>query len=287
MLCVAGVLVVASAWAQDADRVVTLAAAAGVQRSGLLDAIHPDFEARTGVKIKVIARNADAALQLAREGIVDAVLVDAPDEEARFVSEGWGVRRTAVMSDDLVIVGPSADPAGIKGMRDAAGALARIGAAAAPFVSRGDNSATHLREQALWKAARTPVSETELVIPGQGGESRFKAVVPEGAWYQSVGGDAEKAVGSATGKRAYTVIDRATYCACALGDTPRTDLAILAEGDPALRNEYHVIAVSDGRQPAVNRKDANAYIDWITSPETQQHIGAFKISGKPIYQPGK
>ena len=275
---------------------LTLATTTSTENSGLLAHIHPDFEKKTGITVKVIPKGTGACLQHGRAGDVDVVLVHARAREDEFVAQGYGTKRYDVMHNDFVIIGPKDDPAGIAGSTDAPAALmaifrteAALGGGAT-FVSRGDNSGTHMKEQALWTEAFRTVSRADLIekettiIKGDK-KSVFTMLMPPGEFYSSIGSGMGRAIGHATEKRAYTLADRGTYYAYALGDEPRTDLVILCEGDPNLSNPYGVIPVSPKKHPGVNHVAAMKYVEWLTSPETQRMIGEFKISGNTLFHP--
>ncbi len=281
-------MAIAGAWCGAAaaeEGVLTLATTTSAQNSGLLAHIHPDFEEKTGIRIKVIARGTGASLQLAREGNVDVILVHAPAMEAEFIAEGYGVNRQAVMYNDFVLIGSKADPAGVKGMQDVEAALKRIYVSQSLFVSRGDNSGTHVKEQSLWEASQVKLTrkETEVILKDQ--KTTFTVLAPPGDWYRSVGQGMGNTIHYATEKQGYTLVDRGTYNTFALDKPPRTDLVILSQGDERLQNPYSVIAVSPEMFPHVNHKAATRYIAWLTSPETQEMIGAFKVGGKVLFHP--
>ena len=259
--------------------ILTLATTTSTENSGLLAAIHPDFEASAGMQVKLIAKGTGAALRLARGGDADAVLVHAPQLEAQFVEEGWGLSRHAVMYNDFVLIGPDDDPAGIAQAPDAAGALLGLAQAEALFVSRGDASGTHIKEQRLWERSgiALEVRDDSSGAPG----SR-----PTGDWYHSIGQGMGKAILYATERRGYTLCDRGTYYAFALDEPARTDLRILHQGDPVLANPYHVIAVDPQRHPHVQAEAAQAYVRWITSPRAQDAIGAYRVHGETLFHPG-
>jgi len=267
------------------QKVLTLATTTSTENSGLLAHIHPHFERQTGIQVKVVAKGTGASLQLAREGNADLVLVHAREKENEFVAQGYGVNRRDVMYNDFVIVGPRQDPAGVKGLQNAADALRRVAGCKHLFVSRGDGSGTHLKEQFLWKqSGLTLVTKTTSVV--KKGKSREIVMSrPAGDWYLSIGQSMGKTLNFATEKRGYTIADRGTYYAYALDDTPRTDLMILCEGDRRLANPYGVIAVNPARFTQVKFEAATTYIDWITSPKVQRMIGGFRIGGKVLFHP--
>jgi tungstate transport system substrate-binding protein len=212
--------------------------------------------------VKTIAVGTGQALALAARGEADVTLAHAPALEKKYVAEGKLLNRRLVMSNDFVIVGPPADAAAIKGRRDAAQALARIAATGARFVSRGDNSGTHLLEQSLWAAA---------------------AVTPGGAWYIEAGQGMGAALGLAADRHAYALTDRATFLAYGT----RLPLAILVEGDRRLLNLYSIMEVNPLSGPRVNAAGGKAFADFMVAPETQRKIGEFGVVryGRSLFVP--
>jgi len=239
-----------------------LATTTSTANSGLLAWLHPPFEEKHGVKVHVIAVGTGKALRLGQNGDVDVVLVHAREAEERFVAEGHGVGRREVMYNDFVIAGPPEDPAGVRGMRDAAGALRRIAGRGALWFSRGDDSGTHKKEEALWRAA---------------------GLVPRGPWFRLLGQGMGKTLIAAEEKRAYTLSDRGTFAAFAAKE--KISLALLAEGDERLFNPYGVIAVNPARHPGVNHELAAKYVEFLVSPEGQRRIGAFRMNGRQLFHP--
>jgi tungstate transport system substrate-binding protein len=240
-----------------------LATTTSTQDSGLLDAILPIFEQETGSDVQVIAVGTGEALALGENGDADVVLVHARAREDEFVAAGFGVDRRDVMYNDFVIIGPEADPAAIRGVSDAADALRHIAEAQSRFISRGDESGTHTKELSLWQAA---------------------GIEPSGDWYQAVGQGMGAVLTMSEEQNAYTLTDRATYLA------RRADgysLPILVEGDPRLFNPYGVILVDPGRHPHVNAELGRRFIEWLTSPATQERIGEFGVDtfGEPLFVP--
>ena len=238
-----------------------LATTTSTQDSGLLDYILPDFEQKYNVKVDVVAVGTGQALQLGASGDADVELVHARSQEDAFVAAGDGTARYDVMYNDFIIVGPSNDPAGIKGMTSAADAFKKIADAKATFVSRGDNSGTNTKENAIWKAA---------------------GITPEGDWYISAGQGMGEVLTMTDEMGAYTLSDRATYAA-RLAQGMKLD--ILVEGDPILFNPYGVIPVNPDKHPNVNAKMGQAFADWITSLDTQTLIASFKINGQQMFTP--
>lgn len=241
---------------------ITLATTTSTQDSGLLDVLVPLFEKQTGIKVKVIAVGTGQALELGRRGDADVVLVHDPAGEEKFVAEGFGVNRRGVMSNDFVLVGPPADPAGVKGTREAGAALRTVAEKRATFVSRGDESGTHQKERALWAAAK---------------------VEPKGEWYLRAGAGMGQVLRMANEKRAYTLTDRGTYLAQRGG----LELAVVSEGDALLRNPYSVILVNPEKHGHVRQEAATKFADFLLSPEGQKMIGAFGLDkhGQPLFFP--
>ncbi len=227
-----------------------LATTTSTQDSGLLDVLVPAFEKQTRIEVKTIAVGSGEALAMGKRGDADVLLVHSPAAEEAYMAEGEGERRLAVMHNDFVLVGPAADPAGVKGL-DAVAALEKIAASKASFVSRGDQSGTHKKEQDLWKKAGVDPA-------GQG-------------WYVSTGQGMGETARIAAEKQAYTLIDRGTYLA--MGS--RVGLPILSEGSGTLLNLYHVIVVSPAKHPRAHVRAARRFAEWIVSPATQKLIGDF------------
>jgi tungstate transport system substrate-binding protein len=239
-----------------------LATTTSTEDSGLLDYLLPEFENKYRCKVDVVAVGSGQAIKLGQDGNCDVLLVHSPDAEREFVAEGYGIKRLDVMYNDFVIVGPASDPAGIRGIADAAEAFRRIAAAGARFVSRGDESGTHVKEKAVWQKL---------------------GVAPQGAWYISAGQGMGAVLNMASEQQAYTLADRGTYLAM------RGNLAleILVEGDPILRNPYGVIAVNPQKHPKVKADLALKFQEWLTSVETQQRIAVFGKDryGQPLFTP--
>lgn len=244
---------------ETTPRSLVLATTTSTYDSGLLDAILPDFETAYDAEVEVIAVGTGQALALGEAGDVDVLLVHAREREDAFVAEGYGVNRQDVMVNDFVILGPATDPAGIAGLEDVTAALQEIAGSQSIFVSRGDDSGTHFREQALWAAT---------------------GIEPAGEWYLSVGQGMGGTLTVADQEQAYTLSDRGTYLArWAEG----IDLVVLVEGDERLLNPYGVIAVNPERHPSVDAELANAFITWLTSPSTQAVINNFTVGGEQLF----
>lgn len=243
--------------------VLRLATTTSVENAGLLDVLLPVFEEEHGVEVDVVAVGTGQALQLGEDGNADVLIVHAPPLEEAFMEAGHGVRREDVMVNDFVMAGPPGDPAGVRGMDDAAAAFAQIAAASALFVSRGDESGTHAKEMAIWEAA---------------------GLEPAGDWYISAGQGMGAVLTMADELEAYTLSDRATYLARTLEGV---DLAILVEGDPIFFNPYSVIAVSPEKGEHIRHELADDFIDWLISVPVQERIGEYGVEafGAPLFRP--
>ena len=246
-----------------AETFITVASTTSTQNSGLYDHILPRFTAKTGITVRVIAVGTGQAIRLAENGDADVLLVHHKTSELKFVKAGYGVKRTDVMYNDFVIVGPKTDPAGVKGMNKAAGALAAIAKVKAAFASRGDNAGTNKAELGLWKLA---------------GVDPKKA---SGSWYRETGSGMGATLNTASAMAAYALTDRATW----LKFKNKGDLRILVEGDERLFNQYGIILVNPKRHPHVKVKEAQVFIDWVLGAEGQAAIGAYRIKGRQAFFP--
>jgi tungstate transport system substrate-binding protein len=247
------------------SREILLATTTSTRDAGLLDSILPVFERQAGYRVKVIAVGSGQALALGRRGDADIVLAHAPEAERVLADSGYLSRRRLVMHNDFLIVGPAADPAGLRGLNDAVAALRRLAAARAQFVSRGDQSGTNLLELKLWKLA--------AIEPPGGGSG----------WYLDAGQGMAATLQMADEKGGYTITDRATYLAW----RDRLRLVPLVAGDPVLYNVYHVMEVNPRNAPRVNAQGARLLADWFVAAETQHLIGAFGTSrfGQSLFVP--
>src|SRR3989454_10669254 len=252
--------VAAAAAPGPASRTVILSTTTSTQDAGLLDVLVPIFERQTGLTLKTVSVGTGQALALAARGEADVVLVHAPPLERKYVEESKLTKRRLVMVNDFVVVGPESDPARIRGEKRAADALAKIAAAGARFVSRGDKSGTHVLEQSLWKQA---------------------GVTPAAPWYIESGQGMGATLRLADDRRAYTLTHPATYLAFGR----RVALTTLVEGGTALVNVYSVMEVNSG--PRVNAAGGQAFADFMLAPATQAVIKAFGIEkfGQPLFVP--
>ena len=242
---------------------IILATTTSTQDSGLLDALLPFFEKQSGYFVKTIAVGSGQAIAMGAKGEADVLLVHSPADEKKFIDEGNGGRRLLIMHNDFIIVGPAADPAGIKTAKNAPEALKKIADKKALFLSRGDKSGTHSKEKKIWGAA---------------------AIDPENQpWYQQTGLGMGQTLSVAAEKKGYTLADRGTY----LSLKKNLGLDVLCQGDKSLLNIYHVIEVSPQKWPKVNAAGAKAFTDFMVSASTQKLIGAFGVEkfGAALFTP--
>jgi len=269
------------------EKILKMSTTTSTENSGLLDVLLPEFTKDTGIEVKVFAKGTGASIRDGVDGNVDVIFVHAKAREEEFVAEGYGTKRYAVMHNDFVIVGPEKDPAGIKGTTDAALALRKIAEAKAEFVSRGDDSGTHTKEQALWKGTGLPLTteSKEIVRGGKKATLSFQHPGGLGEWYLSIGQGMGKVLTYAEEKQAYTLSDRGTYLKYKFGREQGLDLEILCEGDPALFNPYGVIPVNPKKHPHVKYEWAETFAKWLVSPKAQAMIANYKIEGKQAFFP--
>ena len=245
-----------------AEERLKVSSTTSTDNTGLFQALNPPFEKRFGCRVDVIAVGTGKALKIGEMGDSDVVFVHSRPAEDKFVAAGHGVNRRDVMYNDFIIVGPTNDPAGTRGAKDAKKALAVIAKAGALFISRGDDSGTNEKEKSLWKKA---------------------GIMPKGRWYSEAGQGMGAVIQIANEKLAYTLADRGTY----LAYKNKVSLEILCEGDPDLFNPYGIIAVNPAKHPRVNYVLAMAYIGWVTSPDGQKIIREFgkEKFGQPLFIP--
>lgn len=265
----------------DAEERLKLATTTSTDNSGLLSVLLPPFEKKFDMKVDVIAVGTGAALKLGENGDADVLLVHAPSREESFVAAGFGVNRRKVMYNDFIIIGPRADPADIRGEEDASKTLSKIDRKGSLFISRGDDSGTHIKEQALWKASGVPLKEVNKMITKKGQAREVQFVGPAGKWYLSIGQGMGAVLMMADEKDAYTITDRGTY----LAYKDKLDLDILSQGDSRLHNSYGIIAVNPDRFKKINYFGAMELIAWVTSVEGQKIIGDFRKSGQVLFHP--
>jgi tungstate transport system substrate-binding protein len=244
------------------ERSITMASTTSTEQSGLFAHLLPAFKAATGIDVRVVAVGTGQALDMGRRGDADVLFVHDRQAEEKLIAEGFGLKRTDVMYNDFVIVGPQADPAAAKG-KDVVAALAKIAERSASFISRGDRSGTHAAELRYWKMAGIDAPAT-----------RF-------AGYKECGCGMGPALNIASQSDAYALADRGTW----LSFKNRGNLAILVEGDQRLFNQYGVIVVNPAKHPHVKVQLAQAFADWVLSPAGQQTIAAYKVGGEQLFFP--
>jgi tungstate transport system substrate-binding protein len=219
------------------------------------------------------------------DGNVDVIFVHAKAREEKFIKDGYGTKRYAVMYNDFVILGPQKDPAGIKLTKSAAKALRKIAAVRASFVSRGDDSGTHTKEQTLWKATGLPLEKKTTSIIKKGKKKEVSFVFPAGKWYLSIGQGIGKTLTFADEKRTYTMADRGTYIKYKFGRSVPIALVVLCEGDPVLANPYGVIPVNPKKHPHVQYGLAEEFAKWLVSKRGQSLIADYRLMGKQLFYP--
>jgi tungstate transport system substrate-binding protein len=248
--------IAATSWAQSS---IVMASTTSTEQSGLFGHLLPAFTKATGITVKVVAVGTGQAIDMARRGDADVLFVHDRPAEEKYVADGFAPKRYPVMYNDFVLVGPKADPAGVRG-KDIANALTRIAAANAPFISRGDKSGTDAAEKRFWTQA---------------------GVAGRGAGYKECGCGMGPALNMGASSNAYVLADRGTW----LSFRNRGDLAVLVEGDQRLFNQYGVMLVSPQKFPHVKAAEAQRFIDWVTSPAGQQVIASYRINGEQLSFP--
>lgn len=238
--------------------IVRMATTTSTENSGLIAVIQPAFEKALDIKVHVIAVGTGKALELGRRGDVDLVLVHAKSAEEAFVEAGYGVARHEVMYNDFVIVGPKDDPAGVSGMSDASKAFVKIAATQSSFISRGDDSGTHKKEQSIWRKVNK---------------------VPDGDWYRQVGQGMGKTLQIAGEMQSYTLVDRGTW----LAYRANIPVSLLVAGGSDLRNPYGIMAVNPKRFPHVHFKSAEKIIHWFESESARELISRYQVDGEQLF----
>jgi len=223
----------------------------------------PLFKSKTGMDVRVVAQGTGQALDAGRRGDADVVFVHAKEQEEKFLAEGYGVKRSPVMYNDFVLVGPTGDPAGIKNTSDIVAALRMIKDRQAPFVSRGDRSGTHQAELKLWQLAGIDIAKDR------------------GPWYREIGQGMGATLNSAQAMEGYTISDRGTW----ISFKNKGDLTIMVEGDKRLFNQYGVMLVNPEKHPHVKKELGQQFVDWLVSAEGQRMIAYYKINGQQLFFP--
>ena len=256
-------VVAAAPVAQAQDKSIVVASTTSTQDSGLFEYLLPKFKAKTGITVKVVAQGTGKALDTGARCDADVVFVHAKAQEEKFLKEGHGVKRFPVMYNDFVIVGPSSDPAGVKGMKDVSKALNQIKARGATFFSRGDRSGTHSAELRLWKAVGIDIEKDK------------------GPWYKALGQGMGATLNTAAAGNGYTLTDRATW----IHFKNKQNLVIEVEGDKRLFNQYGVMLVNPEKCKSVKKDLGQAFIDYLISPEGQKDIAGYKVDGQELFFP--
>ena len=248
-----------------AAEVLMMATTTSTDNTGLLDQLAPALARETGIELRWVAVGTGKALELGRNCDVDVLLVHAPAAEKAFMAGQYGRDRRRVMHNDFVMIGPAADPAGIRGL-DPALALKKIRDHRALFLSRGDNSGTHKKEGELWhRAGIRPPERSD--------------------WYLETGQGMLRTLNMAAEKQGYTLSDRGTWIKYSSKNGPTSGLVILVQGDPALFNQYSVITVNPDTCPGIRYRLATRFSDWLVSPATQKLIGDFRLLGQSLFIP--
>lgn len=245
------------------DKSIVVASTTSTQDSGLFDYLLPIVRRKTGITVKVIAQGTGQALDTARRGDADVVLVHAKSEELKFLAEGQSLKRYPVMYNDFVLIGPASDPAGVAGMKDIAKALKVIRDKQASFVSRGDRSGTHIAGLNLWK------------------DSGIEIGRDRGRWYKSIGQGMGAALNFAAASGSYVLSDRATW----IHFRNKSGLRIVVEGDKRMFNQYGAMLVNPLKHPNVKKELGQQFIDYLISVDGQKDIAAFRIGGKQLFYP--
>ena len=263
LIVAAGMLASLAGPAFAGDKFITVQSTTSTQNSGLLDYLLPKFTNETGIEVRVVAVGTGQAIKNARNGDGDVLLVHAKPAEEKFVADGFGVKRSDLMYNDFVVVGPAADPAQVGGMKDALAAFQKIAAANAPFASRGDDSGTHKKELSLWKQAGIDVAAAS------------------GGWYRETGSGMGATLNAGVGMGAYVLTDRATWIAF----KNKSDFSIQVEGDKSLFNQYGIILVNPAKHANVKAEWGQAFVDWMLGKEGQSAIAAYKVDGQQLFFP--
>jgi tungstate transport system substrate-binding protein len=245
------------------DKSIVVASTTSTEDSGLFGYLLPLFKSKSGIDVRVVAQGTGQALDTGRRGDADVVFVHAKEQEEKFLAEGYGVKRSPVMYNDFVLVGPTGDPAGIKNTSDIVAALRMIKDRQAPFVSRGDRSGTHQAELKLWQLAGIDVAKDR------------------GPWYREIGQGMGATLNSAQAMEGYTISDRGTW----ISFKNKVDLTIMVEGDKHLFNQYGAMLVNPEKHPHVKKELGQQFVDWLVSAEGQRAISDYKIKGQQLFFP--
>jgi tungstate transport system substrate-binding protein len=242
---------------------IVVASTTSTQDSGLFEYLLPIFKQKTGITVKVVAQGTGQALDTGRRGDADVVFVHANSAEEKFLAEGQSLKRSPVMYNDFVLIGPKSDPAHVKGIKDVAKAFQTIKDKQASFISRGDRSGTNIAELKLWKDAGIDIEKDK------------------GPWYKAIGQGMGAALNTAGAGNAYVLSDRGTW----IHFKNKGDLEIVVEGDKRMFNQYGVMLVNPAKHPNVKKELGQQFIDWLISPDGQKTIANYKINGQQLFYP--
>ncbi len=248
------------AWGAAHAQSIVMASTTSTEQSGLFAHLLPAFKRASGIDVKVVALGTGQAIDMGRRGDADVLFVHDQAAEEKLVAEGFALKRLPVMYNDFVLIGPSSDPAMVKG-KDVVEALKKISARSAPYISRGDKSGTHAAELRFWSMAALALSK--------------------GAGYRECGCGMGPALNMAASSGAYVLSDRATW----LNFKNRANLAVLVEGDNRLFNQYGVMVINPARHPHVKAQQAQQFVDWLVSPAGQSTIASYKIGTQQLFFP--
>lgn len=269
------------------EKILKMSTTTSTQASGLLDILLPEFTKDTGITVKVIAKGTGAAIRDGMDGNVDVIFVHAKPREEKFIQDGYGTKRFGVMHNDFIILGPPHDPAGIRGCKNAAEALKKIASGKSLFISRGDDSGTHSKEQSLWQATGLLLSKKTKPIVKKGKKRDVTFTHPQGLgqWYLSIGQGMGKALTFADEKQAYILADRGTFIKYKYGRDLPIELEILCEGDSELANPYGIIPVSRAKHRHVQQELADQFAQWLISAKGQGLIDNYRLLNKQLFYP--
>ena len=242
---------------------ILLQSTTSTKNSGLYDHLLPVFSDKTGIDVRVVAVGTGQALKNAKNGDADVLLVHAKNREEKFVRDGYGVERFNLMYNDFVIVGPTSDPAKIKGLADVELALTKIATSKSEFASRGDNSGTHIKELYLWSLTDVRVNSKH------------------NSWYRETGAGMGATLNTAVAMQAYTLTDRSTWIS--FGN--KENFEILVQNNPQMFNQYGVIIVNPNIHPHVKYELSKAFVEWLLGAEGQKTISEFKVQGQQLFFP--
>jgi tungstate transport system substrate-binding protein len=273
-------------YAFSEEKIIKMSTTTSTENSGLLDVLIPEFTKDTGINVKVLAKGTGAAIRDGIDGNVDVIFVHDKAKEDKFMADGYGAYRLSVMHNDFVILGPKNDPAGIKGL-SAATALQKIAESKSAFISRGDDSGTHAKEQELWRSSGITLNtkKTEVIKDGKTANLEYRYPAVLGDRFISIGQGMGKTLTYAEEKQAYTLADRGTYLEYQFGRERGLDLVILCEGDADLSNPYGIIPVNPKKYPDVKFEEADRFAKWLVSDKGQKIIADYKIKGHQAFFP--